>query len=120
MGFLRELFWLSAIFNFRITVMHIPGISNPIADSISRLHDPLYLIKACKFLMPYYRNSIAYLLNCPLLLPLSVISCSFLFFRYWGRLLGQLQYEVFQYRFHTFADSTKGTYKTHLDCYIKL
>ena len=49
MGFLRELFWLSAIFNFRITAMHIPGISNPIADSISRLHDPLYLIKACKF-----------------------------------------------------------------------
>ena len=89
MGFLLELIWLSAIFNFRITAMHIPGISNPIADSISRLHDPLYLIKACKFLMPYYRNSIAYLLNCPLLLHMSVISCSFLFFRYWGRLLGQ-------------------------------
>ena len=80
MGFLRELFWLSAIFNFRITAMHIPGISNPIADSISRLHDPIYLIKACKFLMPYYRNSIAYLLNCPLLLHMSVNSCSFLFF----------------------------------------
>ena len=31
----------------------------------------------------------------------------------------QLQYEVFQYRSHTIADSTKGTYKTHLNCYIK-
>ena len=27
MGFLQELFWLSAIFNFRITAMHIPGIT---------------------------------------------------------------------------------------------
>ena len=36
-----------------------------------------------------------------------------------GCLVKQLEYEVSQYRSHTFADSTKGTYKTHLDCYIK-
>ena len=48
-GFLRELFWLSANFNFHITVMHIPGISNPVADAISWVHESKFLLKFCKF-----------------------------------------------------------------------
>jgi hypothetical protein len=35
---LRELFWLSAIFNFQVKAVFIPGIKNDIPDAISRLH----------------------------------------------------------------------------------
>ena len=40
MGFLRELFWLSAYFNFEIKMHYIPGEFNKVADSISRLNEP--------------------------------------------------------------------------------
>ena len=36
---LRYVFWLSAIYNFRLTAGYIPGIPNALADKISRLHD---------------------------------------------------------------------------------
>lgn len=39
MGFLRELFWLSAIYNFDLKAHYIPGEFNILADSISRLHE---------------------------------------------------------------------------------
>ncbi|CAC5365146.1 unnamed protein product [Mytilus coruscus] len=39
MGFLRELFWLSASFNFHIKAVHVPGSSNVLADHISRLQE---------------------------------------------------------------------------------
>jgi len=37
---LRELFWLSTLYNFEITCVHIPGSENIYADSISRLRQP--------------------------------------------------------------------------------
>ena len=37
MFFRRQLFWLSAQYNFRLQVIHIPGAHNTIADHISRL-----------------------------------------------------------------------------------
>lgn len=37
---LRQLFWLSAIYNFRFTAMHIPGKLNVLTDAVSRLHQP--------------------------------------------------------------------------------
>ena len=40
---LRNLFWLSATYNFHLTSRHIPGISNIAADSASRIHLPGYL-----------------------------------------------------------------------------
>jgi len=40
MHHLRHLFWLSCIYNFDITCLHIPGASNLWADSISRLRSP--------------------------------------------------------------------------------
>ena len=120
MGFLRELFWLSANFNFLITAMHIPGISNPVADVILRLHESKFLLKFYKFLLPHYNSNIATLLNCPLHLHRSVVNCSFLFLGAEAScLVRQLAYEAFKYRSHTFADSTKGTYRTHLDCYMR-
>jgi len=39
MPFLRELFWLSATYNFHITAEYIPGKFNDIPDAISRLHE---------------------------------------------------------------------------------
>ena len=38
MLWLRHLFWLSAIHNFRISAVYIPGVDNVRADSISRMH----------------------------------------------------------------------------------
>ena len=37
---LRYVFWLSAIYNFRLTASYIPGIQNALADEISQLHEP--------------------------------------------------------------------------------
>ena len=39
MLYLRKLFWLSAMYNFRLKVYHVPGKLNVMADHISRLHD---------------------------------------------------------------------------------
>ena len=46
MRWLRELFWLSAMFNFRITARFISTSANWLADAISRLHCPTY----CEYL----------------------------------------------------------------------
>lgn len=40
MTYLRYMFWLSAVYNFRLTAMHVPGEDNVLADNISRLHEP--------------------------------------------------------------------------------
>ena len=37
---LRDLFWLSACFNFAIKAVHIPGVENITPDTISRIHEP--------------------------------------------------------------------------------
>lgn len=42
MHWLRELFWLSATYNFRITARYIHTASNTMADAIRHLHDPVY------------------------------------------------------------------------------
>ena len=40
MPYLRYMFWLSAVYNFRLTAMHVPGEDNVLADKMSRLHEP--------------------------------------------------------------------------------
>ena len=40
MKYLRYMFWLSVVYNFRLTAMHVPGVDNVLADKISRLHEP--------------------------------------------------------------------------------
>ena len=42
--YLHWLFWLSAVFNFRITAHYVPGCCNFIADAMSRLHDQDFLL----------------------------------------------------------------------------
>ena len=39
MSFLRELFWLSATYNFQLVAKHVPGYLNTQSDRVSRLHD---------------------------------------------------------------------------------
>lgn len=40
MNHLRNMFWLTAKYNFKLHAVHIPGILNCLPDTISRLHDP--------------------------------------------------------------------------------
>ena len=42
---LREVFWLSAIYNFHLTAVYIEGANNTLADAISRLHSPAHLLQ---------------------------------------------------------------------------
>ena len=39
MASLRRVFWLSAVYNFRLKAVHYPGAYNTLADSVSRLHE---------------------------------------------------------------------------------
>jgi hypothetical protein len=38
LALVQEIFWLSVRFGFKISAAHIPGVSNTLADRISRLH----------------------------------------------------------------------------------
>lgn len=40
MDSLRRVFWLSAVFNFRMRAVYYPGRFNTLADNVSRLHEP--------------------------------------------------------------------------------
>ena len=47
MAWLREMFWISARNNFRLTACYVTSRTNVVADTLSRLHDPQ---NHCKFL----------------------------------------------------------------------
>ena len=47
MPWLWHLFWISAIHNFRITAVYVPGISNIHADRISRMQNGVPLLQLC-------------------------------------------------------------------------
>ena len=40
MKYLRYVFWLSAVYNFRLRAVHVPGVENVLSVMISRLHEP--------------------------------------------------------------------------------
>ena len=44
MDALRHMFWLSALFNFKLTARHISGQCNIIADAVSRIDEFKYLM----------------------------------------------------------------------------
>jgi hypothetical protein len=52
MKLVRHLFWLSAIYNFKITVKHIAGVDNNLADAISRLHEDGQILRLVSLLRP--------------------------------------------------------------------
>ena len=82
MRYLRELFWLSAVYNFRITATHLPGCMNYIADAISRMHEPYCLFKTLGYLLPFYYGTVAWLSTSLSLM--SIVSYGFLHSRYFG------------------------------------
>ena len=67
MRYLRELFWLSAVYNFRITAIYLPGCMNYIADAISRMHEPYCIFKTLGYPLPFYCGYYTLLFDCPLL-----------------------------------------------------
>ena len=64
MPFIRRVFWLSALYNFKITAKFIPGIKNNVADTISRLHEGGQLFVLESLLRPPGFNG-----NCDIKLP---------------------------------------------------
>lgn len=52
MKYLRELFWLSEKYRFRLTALHIRGEVNFLADRISRLHNPRVAESLLRILSP--------------------------------------------------------------------
>ena len=49
---LRQLFWLSATYNFHVSASFLAGISNTVADDISRFHEPGSLSR----MLPYVKH----------------------------------------------------------------
>lgn len=80
MSCLRVMFWLSACFNFYITAKFISGVSNTVADDISRAHESGRLSKFWPYVFPS-----------PLELHMSQASLYFLF----GRSHGQTEPDDF-------------------------
>ena len=50
MTWLRDLFWLSAIYNFRITAVYISGVVNLRADCLPRMHNGPALLELYSYL----------------------------------------------------------------------
>ena len=50
MAYIRQLFWCSATYNFRIQAIHIPGHCNVLADHASRLEDSAHFSAFLQFL----------------------------------------------------------------------
>ena len=80
MVWLRDLFWLSAIYNFCITAVYIKGSHNIIADSLSRMHDRISLLKL--YLLLYSSCPPSNILNDSLVSHMSLISSVFLSHRF--------------------------------------
>lgn len=69
MACLRVLFWLSATYNFHIKARFIRGVSNVVADGVSRLHEPFKWTQVAPFVSPsplswhLSQKSLSFLLN---------------------------------------------------------
>ena len=80
MDCLREVFWLSAVHNFRLTSVYIPGSNNMLADSIFRLHEWERLQHFWQYLCK--QNSLSNVCSTPLNLHMSLYSILYLYHRY--------------------------------------
>jgi hypothetical protein len=56
MGALRQVFWLSAKFNFKLRAIHVPGCINNIPDAISRLHEVGQVLRLHSLLSNWYHG----------------------------------------------------------------
>lgn len=82
MAELRDLFWLSAAYNFHISATYIEGLRNTVADAISRLHDPHHLSRFHAFLTESLPQGLVD--NSPLSNHMSADSYNFVFSRCTG------------------------------------
>ena len=87
MYYLRRLFWLCAIFNFRITAKYIEGENNVIADAISRLHSLAYFYRALSYICRY--KDIISILGSNLLCNMPFNSALFLSIEFHGYYIGK-------------------------------
>ena len=65
---LRELFWLSAVYNFHIKAKYVPGSDNIVADAISKVASPGGLDMLASVLGYSCNPMPLYCFNCKLLL----------------------------------------------------
>ena len=75
MDYLRQLFWYSATYNFRLKVFHIPGKFNVWADHVSRLHQEEHFLALCQHQLSRFGPSA---LNSPATCHMSQLSYLFL------------------------------------------
>ena len=65
MNYLRELFWISAFYNFDLIPVHIKGHDNILPDTISRLHEIGKPFQLQALLWEYYKTPLSIVtLNC--------------------------------------------------------
>lgn len=62
---LRRIFWLSAVYNFRLRAVYYPGRNNELADAVSRLHESKGLNRLNRLLCNLLPNS-SYYIHYPL------------------------------------------------------
>jgi hypothetical protein len=56
MAALRQLFWWSAKFNFKLRAIHVPGCINSLPDSISRLHEAGQVLRLNSLLSNWFHG----------------------------------------------------------------
>ena len=110
MSWLRHLFWLSAIYNFRLTTAYIRGLDNIRADRISRMHNGVALLQfyseLCSY-MPSHHVSSELSVN-----HMSLFSALFLCSRFHTGLQGAHLRDCLLPQ-PDICPSTKRTYSTH-------
>ena len=118
MHYLRKIFWFSAVFNFCITAKYTEGAKNVIADAISRLHSFPYLFRALGFLADTMSFGLCYKPVCSIIC-LSIVHCFFPLGSLASALEQEITSEVFEFRSHTLADTTKRSYRTYQDSFLR-
>ena len=97
---------------------YIPGKQNLIADAVSRLHQPLKCVEFYEQLCSHTPRPVVdgtMLSNnmSPNSQETSVADCLD------PEMAKQLHNEIFQYRLNTFSETTKTTYRTHRNSYLR-
>jgi len=54
---LREVFWFSVLYNFRITCHYYPGVRNVLADAVSRMHETAGVLRYNELLAKWYQTN---------------------------------------------------------------
>ena len=118
MHFLLKLFWISALYNFHNTARYVEGCKNVIADVFSRMHIGSYLFEAFNVLCSAFPCEVVHMQLLAICL-MPVLYFSLLVATLASMPSQELKAETFYYHASTFAESTKATYKSHRDSYLR-